>query len=88
MRTLAMATLGAVALCTAIESGQAASIGNGATVLRASDASLSEKIAFRRCWWRQGVRYCRRYRTGYASYYRAHPRYYYAPSLGLILGVQ
>jgi hypothetical protein len=87
MRILPIAIVGTVALCTAIVSAQAASIGTPARVLRVPDASLTEKIAYRRCWWRQGARYCRRYRTGYAPYYRAY-RPYYSGSIGLILGVQ
>ena len=73
MRILLTAIVSAVALCTAIASPQAASIGTAANVLKATDGSLTERVAYRRCWWRQGVRYCRRYRTGYVPYYRGYP---------------
>jgi hypothetical protein len=92
MRILPIAFVSAVALCTAIASPQAASIGSAAKVLKiAADASITEKIAYRRCWWRQGVRYCRRYQTGYAPYYGGYPfsqRYYSGSSIGIIMGIQ
>jgi hypothetical protein len=88
MRILPTAIVSAVALCTAIASPQAASIGTAANVLRATDGSLTERVAYRRCWWRQGVRYCRRYRTGYAPYYYRQRYYYPRSSIGLIMGIQ
>ncbi len=76
-----------VTLCAAT-TAHAGSIGTGANVMRAvGDANITQKIALRRCWWRQSVRYCRRYRTGYAPYYRAYP-YGYSGSIGVILGIQ
>jgi hypothetical protein len=87
MRTLYIAILGAVALGAAITGPQAASIGT-AKIWRATDGSLTEKIAYRRCWWRQGVRYCRRYRASYAPYYGAYRYGYSGSSVGIILGIQ
>jgi hypothetical protein len=87
MRLLPTAIVSAVALCTTIASPQAASIGT-AKMLRATDGSLTEKIAYRRCWWRQGVRYCRRYRASYAPYYGAYRYGYTGSSVGIILGIQ
>ena len=86
MRILPIAIVSAVALCTTIASSQA--VGTAANVLRATDGSLTERVAYRRCWRRQGVRYCRRYRTGYAPYYRAYPYGYSGSSIGVILGIQ
>jgi hypothetical protein len=88
MRILPTAIVSAVALCTAIASPQAASIGTAANVLRATDGSLTERVAYRRCWWRQGVRYCRRHRASYAPYYGAYRYGYSGSSVGIILGIQ
>jgi hypothetical protein len=87
MRTLYIAILGAVALGAAITGPQAASIGT-AKIWRAADGSLTEKIAYRKCWWRQGVRYCRRYRASYAPYNGAYRYGYSGSSVGIILGIQ
>jgi hypothetical protein len=82
MRAWPIAILGA-ALCTA--TAEAAPIGNAASVLRgADDAGVIEKVAYR-CWRRQGVRYCRRYRSGYYGTYSFRQS---SGSIGIILGIQ
>jgi hypothetical protein len=89
MRILFVTMIGAVVLCAAATTGRAGSIGTAANILRATNhAGITENIAYRRCWWRHGVRYCRRYRIGYAPYYRAYPYGYSGSSIGVILGIQ
>jgi hypothetical protein len=87
MRTLVIAIVGAAALCTVIASAQAASIGTASAVLRTSEPIIAEEVAYRRCWWRKGNRYCRRY-GAYAPYYGAYRYGYTGSSVGIILGIQ
>ena len=88
MRVWTMATIGALALCTTTAAAQTASIGGGASVLRTTiEVGAVEKIAYRRCWWSQGVRHCRRYRSAYYYYYRG-PRSYSGSTIGIIMGIQ
>jgi hypothetical protein len=90
MRVWIMAMIGALALCTAAAT-HAAPIGSTASALRAAtEMTAVEKIAYRRCWWRQGVRYCRQYRSAYYPYYGApsNQSYSFGRSIGLIMGIQ
>jgi hypothetical protein len=88
MRVWAMATIGVFALCTATPAAQAASVGGTASALRAAtEGSGVEKIAYRRCWWRQGVRSCRRYRSAYYGVPSNQP-YFSGSSIGIIMGIQ
>jgi hypothetical protein len=92
MRAWIMTTLGASALCAAAASAaHAAPIGSSASALRAAtEVNAVEKIAYRRCWWRQGVRYCRQYRSAYYPYYGvpSNQSYSFGRSIGLIMGIQ
>lgn len=66
---------GAAVLAAAPLAAQAAPASN-AFGLRSGDASMFEKAAYRRCWWRDGRRHCRRVEVerrprvyGYRYYY-------------------
>jgi hypothetical protein len=88
MRAWTITVIGALALYCGTAPGHATAIGTAATALRTADnGSSSEKAAFRRCWWRKGHRYCRRYGASYAPYYGGY-RYGYSGSIGIILGIQ
>jgi hypothetical protein len=90
MRILSMATIGALALCNATATAQAASIGGGTSAFRvtAAAAGMAEKIAYRRCWWRNGVRHCRRYRSAYTPYYGVSQQYSTGSPIGIIMGIR
>jgi hypothetical protein len=91
MRVWTMATIVAFAFCAATVSAQAASIGSAVSAPRASTVeSVAEKIAYRRCWWRNGVRHCRWYRSGYSPYYGVPSNQLYSSgsSIGIILGIR
>ena len=91
MRIWTMATIGALALCAATATAQATSIGGGASAFRvtAAAAGVAEKVAYRRCWWRNGVRHCRRYRSAYAPYYGVYGQQYSTGSpIGIIMGIR
>jgi hypothetical protein len=92
MRVWTTATIGALALFAATEMTQAASIGGAGSALRTATegTAAAEKIAYRRCWWRQGVRYCRRYRSTYYPYYGvpSNQPYSSGSSIGIIMGIQ
>ena len=91
MRILTMATIGALALCAATATAQATSIGGGASAFRviAAAAGVAEKVAYRRCWWRNGVRHCRRYRSAYSPYYGVYSQQYSTGSpIGIIMGIR
>ncbi len=92
MRVFTMVTIGALALCTATATAQAASIGGRASAFRVTAAAaggVAEKIAYRRCWWRNGVRHCRWYRPGYTPYYGVYSQQYPVGSpIGIIMGIR
>ena len=92
MRIWTMATIGALALCTTTATAQATSIGGGASAFRVTAAAaggVAEKIAYRRCWWRNGVRHCRWYRSGSSPYYGVYSQQYPAGSpIGIIMGIR
>ena len=91
MRVFTMVTIGALALCTATATAQAASIGGGASAFRETAAAggVAEKIAYRRCWWRNGVRHCRRYRSAYSPYSGVYSQQYPVGSpIGIIMGIR
>jgi hypothetical protein len=88
MRSWAMATISVLAFCTAIPSTQAMSFGGAANALRdVAPNNNIERIADRRCWWRQGVRYCRRFRTAPDSGTASSKSVSFGRSIGLILGI-
>ena len=74
--TLGVATVGA----------QAAPAAGTVQDMKATAGAQSsvEKAAYRRCWWRHGVRHCRWVGDDY-GYYDNGP-YYYGPSVGLYFG--
>lgn len=77
-----------LALTAFTSTGQAApgSLG-GAIEAGRSDVTNVEKVDFRRCWWRNGVKHCRWVREyGYGPYYGDGPYYGYGPSVGLYFG--
>jgi hypothetical protein len=84
MRILTMAAFGALTLCAAAGAAQAAPLGIGAGRATAEASNVTETIATRRCWWRQGVRYCRRYRSAYYPY----QPYYSGSPIGIIIGIR
>jgi hypothetical protein len=84
MRPLATVTIAAFAVLATIDATQATPIGGGAIRPTMEATNLVETIAYRRCWWRQGVRFCRRYRS---SYYPYQPYYSGAP-IGIIIGIR
>ena len=92
MRVWTMVTIGAFALCAVTAVAQAASIGSAARTLRAAtEGSAIEKIAYRRCWWRNGVRYCRWYRSAYYPYYGVYlsnQQYSSGSPIGIIMGIR
>jgi hypothetical protein len=92
MRVFTMVTIGALALCTATATAQAASIGGGASAFRVTAAAaggVAEKIAYRRCWWRNGVRHCRWYRSGSSPHYGVYSQQYPVGSpIGIIMGIR
>jgi hypothetical protein len=90
MRILTMATIGALALCAATATAQATSIGGGASAFRVTAAAgVAEKVAYRRCWWRNGVRHCRRYRSAYSPYSGVYSQQYSTGSpIGIIMGIR
>jgi hypothetical protein len=90
MRVGTIAMIGAFALCAATAAGQAASIGGAVSSLRAStDEGVTEKIAYRRCWWRGGKRVCRFARNRYYPYYAYYGQYSgYGSSIAPITGVR
>src|SRR5436190_20176027 len=62
MRISTMATIGSLALCTVPTTVQAGSVVSGTSGLRTTArASVVEQAAYRRCWLRDGNRYCRWY---------------------------
>ena len=64
----------------------AAPVGNVAGV-RAPNTSNVEQAAYRRCWWHNGHRHCRIYRTyGYYDPYYYDYGYGYGPTFGFSFG--
>ena len=91
MRVWALAAIGAFALCAVADTAQATTIGIAAGGLRATtEGGGVEKIAYRRCWWSQGARYCRRYRSAYHTYYGypSNQPYSSGSRIGIIMGIQ
>jgi len=92
MRVWTTTTVGAIALLAATATTQAASIGSAGSALRSATEGTAAvaKIAYRRCWWRQGVRHCRWYRSAYYPYYGAPSNQSYSSgsSIGIIIGIQ
>jgi hypothetical protein len=84
MRILTMAAFGALAFWAALDAAQAAPLGIGASRATAEASNATETIATRRCWWRQGVRYCRRYRSAYYPY----QPYSSGSPIGIIIGIR
>jgi hypothetical protein len=84
MRSMATATFATLALLTVTGAAQGAPLGVSEMRTLAQATNLVETVAYRRCWWRQGVRYCRRYRT---AYYPPQP-YYSSGSIGIIMGIR
>ena len=80
------AAAGCLALGLAALSAQAAPVGSATADLKAAagQSSSVEKADYRRCWWRNGRRYCRWVREYYPDdgYYP----YYYGPSVGFYFG--
>lgn len=74
----------AVTLGVATVGAQAAPAASATQDMKATAGVQSsiEKAAYRRCWWRHGVRHCRFVGD---SYYDDGP-YYYGPSVGLSFG--
>jgi hypothetical protein len=86
MRIWTLATIGALTLWSAIATAHAATLGGTIDSARATveAANMIDKVAYRRCWWRQGVRYCRRYRSAYYPY----QQYYSGSPIGIIIGIR
>ena len=90
MKYCLSAAVGAMALGLATLSAQAAPAAGATTDLKAAAGAESsvDKVGYRRCWWHNGHRHCRR-SGGYYPYYGygASPYYYgYGPSFGLYFG--
>ena len=87
---ITMATIGSLALCTVATTVQAGSVVSGTSGLRTTaQASVVEQAAYRRCWLRDGNRYCRWYpsRTyGRRPVYQ--PNTYSRWGIGIIMGIQ
>lgn len=84
MKCCLSAAAGAMALGLATVGAQAAPAAGGTADLQAAAGTQSsvEKAAYRRCWWRHGVRHCRWVGDEYGYSYP----YYYGPSYGLYFG--
>jgi hypothetical protein len=48
--------------------------------------SAAEKAAYRRCWWRHGVRHCRWVYDDYGYWDNGYYGYGYGPSVGVFIG--
>ena len=89
MRAFILAAIGSIGLCAAVQTAHAGSLVSHTLALRStSDVNAADTVAYRRCWWRNGTRYCRRYGAGYYRYYGAYRYRYSGPSVGIILGIQ
>jgi len=79
------AAVAAAAISAIAMSAQAAPLSGlaGDTKANAGQATAVEKAAYRRCWWRYGVRHCRYYYGYYDNY---GPAYGYGPDIGLFFG--
>jgi hypothetical protein len=91
-RHFVLGTAGVVVLSAMALSAQAAPLGGAANDLKASVSNPSgvEQTAFRRCWWRHGVRVCRWVGEPYddGDYYDGGTPYYYGygPGISLYFG--
>jgi len=82
LRTSALMASTAVALMTLVGTAQAAPLNGSATALAAPESNF-QQVDYRRCWWRHGVRYCRRVYDDDDDY---GYRYSYGPAFGLSFG--
>src|SRR5262245_9795564 len=68
---LVLSATGALVLVLVVDA-RAAPTGNSGTLIAAAAGMSDVAQVARRCWWRQGVRYCRGYRTAPAYGYRGY----------------
>src|SRR5262245_5609270 len=74
IRGLLIGAASALAIGLSALTAEAAPLNTGSSDLAATVKQLSDvqNAAYRRCWWRYGVRHCR-----YVGYYPYRPYYYY-----------
>jgi hypothetical protein len=90
MHLYIMPAIGAVAFCTAFSTAHAnPSISSTRSLRSVADMiKAADTVAYRRCWWRKGKRYCRRYGSAHYPYYGTYRFGYSGSSVDLILGIQ
>ena len=87
LRTILTGGAAAGAFALMLTAAQAAPLGAGGTDLKSgATAAPVEKAAYRRCWFRNGVRYCRWFDDDYGYYDYDTPYYGYGPGFGFYFG--
>jgi hypothetical protein len=85
MKAVGLGAATAIGFACLTAGAQAAPLSANSLKAETSTSSAVEKAAYRRCWWRHGVRVCRWVHDDY-GYYGYGPSYGYGPGIGFSFG--